>query len=59
MTRTNNQGMGFIGWLQLLFIFLKLLNLITWTWWWVWSPFLLMAVLTVLLAVLLLIFTKD
>ena len=31
-------SMGFIGWLQLLFIGLKLTNYISWSWYWVLAP---------------------
>lgn len=33
-----NSGIGFTGWLALLFIGLKLTGYITWSWWWVLSP---------------------
>jgi len=35
---TKNTGMGFIGWLTLLFIGLKLTGNIAWSWWWVLAP---------------------
>ena len=35
---TYNAGIGFTGWLTLLFIGLKLTGYITWSWWWVLSP---------------------
>lgn len=35
----NDVGMGFLGWLQLLFIALKLLGKIDWSWWAVLLPF--------------------
>lgn len=35
----NDVGMGFIGWLQLLLIALKLLGKIDWSWWAVLLPF--------------------
>jgi hypothetical protein len=34
----NNDGIGFLGALCLLFIGLKLGNVIDWSWWWVLSP---------------------
>lgn len=40
--RSNNRnsgGMGFIGWLQLAFIILKIIGVIHWSWLWVLSPF--------------------
>jgi hypothetical protein len=35
---TVNSGMGFSGWLTILFIGLKLTGFITWPWVWVLSP---------------------
>jgi len=32
---------GFLGWLTLLFIYLKLTGQVEWGWWAVWSPMLL------------------
>ena len=37
-TKTTGSGMGFIEWLQLAFIVLKLTKYIDWSWWWVLSP---------------------
>jgi hypothetical protein len=41
--RYGGGGMGFAGWLFLLFLGLKLTGYITWSWWWVtaplWAPF--------------------
>lgn len=34
----NYEGIGFIGLLQILFIGLKLGNVINWSWFWVLSP---------------------
>ena len=31
-------GVGFVGLLTIVFIVLKLLNVIEWSWWWVLSP---------------------
>lgn len=33
---------GFLGWLTLLFIYLKLTNQVEWGWWAIWSPMLLL-----------------
>jgi hypothetical protein len=51
---TTSGGIGFAGALALLFIGLKLGNVITWSWWWVLSPLWIPACLVVgiLLAVL-------
>lgn len=41
MSNTNNNtsgGIGFAGLLTIVFITLKLCNVIAWSWWWVLSP---------------------
>ncbi len=35
---TTSGGIGFVGVLTILFIALKLLNIIDWSWWWILSP---------------------
>ncbi len=35
---STNGGIGFLGVLTILFIVLKLTNVIDWSWWWVLSP---------------------
>jgi hypothetical protein len=35
---TVHTGIGFTGVLTIVFIILKLTNLISWSWWWVLSP---------------------
>jgi hypothetical protein len=37
-TTTVNSGMGFAGWLTILFVGLKLTGFISWPWIWVISP---------------------
>ena len=37
-TSTSSGGIGFPGWLTVLFIGLKLTGYISWSWWWVLSP---------------------
>lgn len=34
----SNGGIGTLGVLLIIFITLKVLNLIDWSWWWVFSP---------------------
>jgi len=34
----SSGGIGFVGLLTILFIALKLTNVIDWSWWWVLSP---------------------
>lgn len=38
MSNNSSGGVGFVGLLQVLFIGLKLGNVITWSWLWVLSP---------------------
>ena len=40
-TKVVSSGPGFLGWLTLLFIALKLTGYITWSWFWVLSPLIL------------------
>jgi hypothetical protein len=37
-TKTSSSGLSFTGALTILFIGLKLCNVIHWSWWWVLSP---------------------
>ena len=58
----RKSGMGFLSTLGLIFIILKLVDVIAWSWWWVLAPFWVMPAL--LLAVFLFyvyacIATKD
>lgn len=45
----SSGGIGFVGFLTLLFIALKLLNKIDWTWVWVLSPLWISVAIVVLL----------
>jgi len=45
---TKSGGIGFIGLLSILFIALKLLNVISWSWWWVLSPILISLAIMIL-----------
>jgi len=38
MKENASGGVGFLGLLFLLFLGLKLTNVITWSWWWVTAP---------------------
>ena len=40
MDSRNNNGIGFVGLLTIVFVVLKLCGVITWSWWWVLSPIL-------------------
>lgn len=35
---SSSGGIGFAGMLTIVFIVLKLMDVITWSWWWVLSP---------------------
>lgn len=49
--KTTRTGMGFSGWLTILFIGLKLTGYIDWSWWWVLCPMWISAVLIALVLV--------
>lgn len=51
----KKSNIGFTGLLTLLFIVLKLCNVITWSWWWVLSPLWIVAALWVLLTIIVVI----
>lgn len=50
----NNNGIGFVGLLQIVFVVLKLTNIISWSWWWVLSP-LWISILLILITILVMI----
>ncbi len=52
---SSSGGIGFVGLLTIVFITLKLCDVIAWSWWWVWSPVLITlgVVFTVLLILML------
>lgn len=56
--KTTSGEMGFIGFLQILFIALKLLNKITWKWIWVLSPTWITAIVVVLILIIALLLTN-
>jgi hypothetical protein len=58
LNKSNNtsSGIGYTGVLTIVFIVLKLLNLITWSWWWVLSPLWISTLIAVLFILLLIIF---
>jgi len=49
-------GVGFLGLLTILFIGLKLGNVITWSWWWVLSPIWITILAAIAIVVLVLCF---
>ena len=48
-------GIGFTGLLTIVFIILKLCNIIAWSWWWVLSPLWISAILWVIVVVIILL----
>ena len=48
-------GIGFTGLLTIVFIILKLCDIIAWSWWWVLSPLWISAILWVVLVVIVLL----
>lgn len=53
MSNTNSGGgIGFLGLLAIVFIVLKLCNVIAWSWWWVTAPLWIPVGLFVILAVI-------
>jgi hypothetical protein len=51
-TSNDSTSIGFIGTLQLIFITLKLCNVIDWSWWWVLFPLLGATILFILAIIL-------
>jgi len=45
---TSSGGIGFTGLLTIVFIVLKLTNVIAWSWWWVLSPIWITALVLIL-----------
>lgn len=59
MERNNSTGgIGFVGALQLLFIALKLLEIIDWTWVWVLAPTWISLLLVLIVVAVIFIVTK-
>ena len=52
--KQTSNGIGFTGLLTIVFIILKLCNIIAWSWWWVLSPLWISAILWVILVVIVL-----
>lgn len=55
MHESNSGGVGFLGLLTILFIGLKLGEVINWSWWWVLSPLWLPTLVVIILAIFYLI----
>ena len=52
MKNENREGMSFLGTLTLIFVVLRLCNLIDWSWLWVLSPLLLSLLLGIVAGVI-------
>ena len=50
-SESSSGGIGFLGLLTILFIALKLCNVIDWSWWWVLSPLWIPIALAIVLAI--------
>ena len=55
---STNGGMGFAGLLTIVFIVLKLCKVIDWSWLWVLSPIWISIGLVIIIAIILMIYTK-
>ena len=51
-SENNGSGIGFLGVLQIIFIVLKLCNVLQWSWWMVFIPAYISVGLTVILIVI-------
>lgn len=54
----NGGGIGFCGFLALIFITLKLMNYISWSWWWVLSPLWIPVAIILVLAFIIVLLLK-
>lgn len=57
-SKTSSHGSSFTGLLFLLFLTLKLTNVINWSWWWVTAPLWGSVILFVIVAAIYLFFSK-
>jgi len=51
MSEKYDSSIGFLGFLQLIFIGFKIANFIDWSWFWVFSPFIFMALCLVIVII--------
>lgn len=47
---SSSSGIGFTGLLTIVFVVLKLMEIITWSWWWVLSPVWITAIFWIVVA---------
>lgn len=55
---TTSSGLGFAGFLTLIFIVLKLTKYIDWSWWWVLAPLWLPIAVAFVILLIMALFTK-
>ena len=53
---TSSGGIGFVGLLTIVFITLKLTNVINWSWWWVMSPLIISSGIGIIFVIIFLIY---
>ncbi len=56
--KARNGRMGIVSFLTILFVVLKVTDVISWSWWWVFSPIWISAICAVLLFVVVLVAGK-
>jgi hypothetical protein len=57
--KINGGGIGFIGLLTIVFITLKLCNVINWSWWWVFAPVWISASISLIILFIFLLFAVE
>lgn len=57
-SNTSTGGIGFTGALFLVFLVLKLTNVIDWSWWWVTAPLWIHAIMAVLVLIAVFVFKE-
>ena len=58
-SNSKSGGIGFTGLLTIVFITLKLLNVINWSWWWVLSPIWITVILVLLIVIISILLTSK
>ena len=58
-SNSKSGGIGFTGLLTIVFITLKLLNVINWSWWWVLSPIWITTILVLAIVIISILLTSK
>jgi len=58
INNSSRSGIGFTGLLTIVFLVLKLTNVISWSWWWIFSPIWISVAIVILLICLVYIVLK-